>query len=357
MSAWLAQLELADSPWLIFSLSLLFALIMGRATPTLLRVVVFRFLPHSTIYSRVLQPNRYTVSQSATLLLLNLSLVWLETDYPSVRRFIAPFLDLATIASVAWTISGLLRQIIRVYGIEVIRRLGLNVDELILVLEATLNIIIATFALLTYAQARQFNLVGLVASLGIGGLALAFAAQKILEQLLSTLVLYLDRPFSTGEYIRLANGQLGRVESIGVRSTKIRATAKNTLLIVPNSNLISMEIENVSRAKKLMVMLYLDFDRELNTQETALVREIIYESASTVFGIDPNSTTITYLPQADHTRARITFFILGSSEGSLALRKRLLELANETVGQKLRQLNIRFSMEDPTVYVESPITI
>lgn len=304
MPAWLAQLELADSPLLVFGLSLLFALILGRATPTLLRVLVFRFLPHSEIYSRVLQPNRTTVSQTATLLLISLSLVWLDTDYPSVRRFVAPFLDLATIASVAWTISSLLRQIIRVYGIDVIRRLGLNVDELILVLEATLNIIIATFALLAYAQARQFNLVGLVASLGIGGLAIAFAAQKILEQLLSTLVLYLDRPFSPGEYIRLANGQLGRVESIGIRSTKIRATAKNTLLVVPNSNLINMEIENVSRAKKLMVMLYLDFDRELNTQETALVREIIFESASSVFGIDPNSTNITYLNE--HSRARIT---------------------------------------------------
>ena len=63
-----------------------------------------------------------------------------------------------------------------------------------------------------------------------GCLAIAFAAQKTLEQLLGTCVLYLDRPFIPGEYIRLPSGLFGRVESIGLRSTKIRTAAKSTLI-------------------------------------------------------------------------------------------------------------------------------
>ncbi len=54
---------------------------------------------------------------------------------------------------------------------------------------------------LIFAEIHQINLIGLFASLGIGGLAIAFAAQKTLEQLLGTVVLYLDRPYLPGEYI------------------------------------------------------------------------------------------------------------------------------------------------------------
>ena len=55
--------------------------------------------------------------------------------------------------------------------------------------------------------------------------------------------------------------------------------------------------------------------------------------------------------------ARITFFILGSSENSLELRKRLLELANEKISKKLKSYEIEFTMEEPTIYVDSPITL
>jgi hypothetical protein len=56
-------------------------------------------------------------------------------------------------------------------------------------------------------------------------------------------------------------------------------------------------------------------------------------------------------------RARVTFFILGSSESSIELRKRLLELANDTIAKKLDSYGIHFDMQDPTVYVESPVTL
>ncbi len=57
------------------------------------------------------------------------------------------------------------------------------------------------------------------------------------------------------------------------------------------------------------------------------------------------------------SRARITFFILGSSENSLQLRKRLLELANEKISQKLKSYHIEFTMEEPTIYLDSLVTL
>ena len=95
-------------------------------------------------------------------------------------------------------ISGLFRNFIRVYGIELIRKLGFEIDELVLVFETIANIIIGFIVATAFAQSQNINLVGLIAGLGIGGIAVAFAAQKTLEQILGTIVIYLDRPFIAG---------------------------------------------------------------------------------------------------------------------------------------------------------------
>jgi small-conductance mechanosensitive channel len=235
---------------------------------------------------------------------------------------------------------------------------------MLLVAETIANVLIGFFAVLAFAKDR-FDLLGLMAGLGLGGLAIAFAAQKTLEQLLGTIVLYLDRPFIPGEYIRLMrspnlpDGLYGRVESIGLRSSKIRTPGKSTLVIISNSILASLEIENITRGKKLMVLLYLDFSKILSDSEQALVQQVIMESTDSLFGIDPGSTNITLTQNTEKqtSRARITFFILGSTENSVRLRKRLLELANETIANQLIQHDIQFKMQEPTIYVESPIPI
>lgn len=366
----LVQIELLTIPNLvIFGIAVLLSLLVGRYTPALVGLLLNRFSPQQSnpIARYFIHPLRGAFKLAGTLLLISLSMVWLRDDYPDLYRFFRPFVDLATIASVAWLISRLFRQGVRIYGIDLLRRLGREVDELLLVFETLVNVVIGFIAVLVFAQSQNFNLIGLIASLGIGGVAVGLAAQSILEQLLSTIVIYLDRPFIPGEYIRLRNGQLCRVESVGLRSTKIRTAAKSTLIIVPNSILVKEEIENVSRAKKVMVLLYLDFLRSLSEEDAALVKQVVTESTNSLFGIDPGSTSISFSggsidgngsnSRFSANRARVTFFILGSNDNSIQLRKRLLELANDRVAEKLRQYSIEFTVQDPTIYVESPVTL
>jgi small-conductance mechanosensitive channel len=344
---------------------ILLSLIVGRYTPTLVRFIIQRFSPQQVtkIYDSLIEPIRKLFIIAGTLILFSLSLKVIR-EYEAIYNFLQFFMDLAVTISVAWLASRFFRQFVRVYGIELIRKLGRDVEELLLVLETLVNVIIGFIAVLAFAQGR-FDLVGLMAGLGIGGLAIAFAAQKTLEQLLGTIVLYLDRPFVPGEYIRLQKSQqipeglFGRVESIGLRSTKIRTVAKSTLFIVPNSILANLEIENITRGKKVMVLLYLDFTEFLEEREQVLVQQVITESTDSLFGIDPGSTNIDLInpEEKQATRARVTFFILGSSENSIQLRKRLLELANEKISKKLMKSGIKFTIQDPTIYVESPVTI
>lgn len=346
---------------LIFAVFIALSLLLGRYTPGIVKLIIHRVAPNKVgeIYDNLIDPVKGPFRWAGTFILISFSMVWIEESFSLLYDFFQPFLDLAVIVSVAWLASRLFRQIIRIYGIELLRSWGREVDELLLVFETLANVIIGLFAVLAFAQSQNFNLVGLIASLGIGGLAIAFAAQKILEQLLSTIVLYLDRPFVPGEYIRLSDGQLGRVESIGLRSTKIRTAAKSTLMVLPNSILVNVEIENVTRAKKVMVLLYLDFLQPLTEQDAALVKQVITRSTDSLFGIDPGSTSISFTSHNGQAmqRVRVTFFILGSSENSIQLRKRLLELANDNISKQLLKYGIEFTIQDPTIYVESPVTI
>ncbi|MEH2195107.1 MAG: mechanosensitive ion channel domain-containing protein [Nostoc sp.] len=348
----------------IFLFCVFLSILIGKYTPLLLKKVIQRISPVgiSKIYASLIDPLESTLKIAGTLILISVCLNFLE-KYTGFYYFLKFFLNLGVIVSLGVLSSNLFRQLLRVYGIVLLRKIGLEIDELLLVFETLANVMIGFISALAFAQSQNINLIGLLAGLGIGGLAVAFAAQKTLEQILGTIVLYLDRPFSPGEYIRVNLSSQGilfaRVEAIGLRSTRLRTAGKNTLVIVPNSTLANTDIENITRGKKVMVMLYLDFTRSLEKAEQALVEKVVKESTNTLFGIDPGSTKINIFNREGNSgvRARVSFFILGSNENSIDFRKRLLELANQAISRKLSGYGIEFTIQESTLYVESHITI
>ncbi|MGA0198988.1 MAG: mechanosensitive ion channel family protein, partial [Prochlorotrichaceae cyanobacterium] len=283
--------------------------------------------------------------------------------YQSLYELLQFFAYLALTIATAWFLSRLVQQIIRTYILSLMRNLGQEANDLILVFETFANIIIGFFASVTFAQSQNLNLIALLAGLGIGGIALAFAAQETLSQLIGTIVIYLDRPYRPGEYIRVnfnVNDEdvYARVESIGIRSTKLRVVAKNTLVIAPNSVMSTKDIENISRGTKVMVLFYVDFQRQLLASEQELVKQIVQSATDQSFGIDPGSTLISIAPtdQHDGTRLRVSFFILGASEEALGLRKQTLEVMSKTIAKEFSQYDFDFDMHEPSLYVNSPVT-
>jgi small-conductance mechanosensitive channel len=88
------------------------------------------------------------------------------------------------------------------------------------------------------------NVTGLVAGLGVGGIAIGLAAQGIFADLFAALAIIFDRPLSKGDAISF-EGNSGTIEAIGLKSTRIR-TYTGELMIVANKNLLDKEILNVT---------------------------------------------------------------------------------------------------------------
>ncbi|HIK33585.1 MAG TPA: mechanosensitive ion channel [Oscillatoriales cyanobacterium M59_W2019_021] len=263
-----------------------------------------------------------------------------------------------SIISFGWR---LIYQLFDVYLLKLVVQSGSKINELLNFGKIVANGIFIVVSIFIFLQSHNINLLGLIASLGIGGLAVAFAAQKTLEQLLGGIVLYLDKPFTIDDYVSLPDGTFGRIESIGLRSTKIRLSGKGTLAIVPNNALTQMTIENLTGAKKVIAIVYLNFYRLLPEDEKSLIRQVVIQGTIDIFGIDSRNTEVEFrnIPYLDGeiTQAQIAFFILGSGNVSMELRRQVLDLANQNINQTLVEHGIEFEIEDSTIYVDSPITI
>lgn len=109
--------------------------------------------------------------------------------------------------------------------------------------------VVLAFTTLAALQNFGFNVTGLIAGLGIGGLAVALAAQKTLENLFGGLTLIADQPVRVGDFCRFSD-KIGTVEDIGLRSTRIR-TLDRTVVSVPNSEFTNMQLENFTRRDRI----------------------------------------------------------------------------------------------------------
>ncbi len=135
--------------------------------------------------------------------------------------------------------------------------LGLSIQEWGKTTETELNNQLAPFAskalkatvvvigTLIVLQNLGVNVTALLAGLGIGGVALAFAAQDTVANIFGTITILLDSPFKRGDHIKIAETE-GFVENIGFRSTQIR-TLYNSLVTLPNSVVAKEKIDNLSK--------------------------------------------------------------------------------------------------------------
>lgn len=337
--------------------------ITSRFIPALFRTLFERLQGSATIYAEVIEPNQTLLATALSLSAADLLITAFFAETKAFNLVGIP-LSLAVSGLTIWLLFRLSKLFFDVYLLNDAVREGRKISSEILTLGKVISIGGGAITVaIIFGQTHQFNVVGLIASLGVGGLALAFAAQKTLEQILGSVVLYIDRPFVIDDYIGLPDGTFGQVESIGLRSTKIRTSGKGTLVIVPNNMLTQITIENFTGAKKVMSIIYLRFYRAIANDERALIRQVILESTQNIFGIDSRSTDITFTEpnkaanRTPETRAQVTFFILGSGEVSMDLRGQLLDIASRNVAQRLKEFGIAFDIEEQRINVDSPITI
>ncbi|MGI9519045.1 MAG: mechanosensitive ion channel family protein [Pirellulaceae bacterium] len=162
---------------------------------------------------------------------------------------------------------------------------GLDAN-LIRIVCRVLGIVAAVVVLLEGGRYLGFPLTTLIASAGIGGLAIALSAQGLIKGLFGTVTILLDKPYRVGQRI-LVGEHDGVVEEIGLRSTKLRALDKR-LICIPNDQMADARIVNVGDynrlRRKTTIRIPLDTPRNQVADAVSSIREVLEDHD----GMDPN---------------------------------------------------------------------
>jgi len=140
------------------------------------------------------------------------------------------------------------------------------------------KLMILLLATLIWLANTGIDITTLLAGLGVGGIALALALQKPIEDLLGAVSIYSQQPIITGDLCKYG-GILGRIEEIGLRTTRIR-TLNNTLVSVPNCLIAHGAIENYSAREKMLYHPELPLRYDTSAEQMQAIIAAIHELAS-----------------------------------------------------------------------------
>ena len=157
-------------------------------------------------------------------------------------RTAALYLSAAWLAVVAFSVLGE-----AIVGSEHLTIRSLD-DQLIRLGARLIGILAAAAILISGGDELGFPAYSVLAGLGVGGLAVALAAQSTVANLIGSLLIALEKPFRIGQYVRIGTSE-GTVEDVGFRSTRIR-TPDNSLLSIPSGTVVNSTVENLGVRNK-----------------------------------------------------------------------------------------------------------
>jgi MscS family membrane protein len=190
--------------------------------------------------------------------------------------------------------------------------------------ESLLTALVVIAAIVATLGILGFNLTTMLAGLGIGGIAIAFAAQKTLENLFGGVSVLADEVIRVGDYCRFGD-RSGTVEDISLRSTRVRTDAR-TELSIPNGALATMNIENFTRRDKIQFNPVLAIRCETSADQLryllAEIRRMLYEHPK----VESDSANIRFANfDSSALRLEISSYVLTrDSNEFMAIREDLL---------------------------------
>jgi MscS family membrane protein len=204
------------------------------------------------------------------------------------------------IIAVVWVLLGFVDLIM--FGIaERMRKQG-RADAVVLLRPATtlFKLTLIFIGIVTWLDNIGYEVTTLLAGLGIGGVAVAFAAQRTLENLIGSITIYSSQPVHVGDFCKFGN-TLGVVEEIGLRATQLR-TLERTVVHIPNAKFSTDVIENLTQRDKILYRTRLRLSLQTTARQMQDVLEGIRELINKHEMIDEESSRVRFLEFGEYAQ-------------------------------------------------------
>lgn len=203
----------------------------------------------------------------------------LTFESETLAAFIGNAITAAITLSVAWLIARLLDSLIKEYVLPLTEKTESTLDDQLLpILRKGVKLGVWTVGIIVALNNAGYNVGALLAGLGVGGLALAIAAQDTVGNVFGGATIFADRPFVIGDRVR-AGGFDGVILEIGIRSTRLE-TRDGAIVTMPNSKFTTSAVENVTAGKGRRIVLNLGLTYDTTPEQMERAQEILRDIAA-----------------------------------------------------------------------------
>lgn len=197
-----------------------------------------------------------------------------------------------------------------------------------------------------------YNVSGILATIGLGGAALAFASKDTIANLFGTLMIMLDRPFKVGDWIIVGNKVDGDVEAIGLRSTKVRTWPK-TVISIPNGVLANEYVNNWSRMPKRRVKQYVGISYEATAEDmegiVADIKQLLKEDE----GVQQEFMLVTFTDFGESSLDILVYYFTKSTAWVPHMEVR--ERMNCKIMRAIQKRGLSIAFPARTLYMDGPV--
>jgi MscS family membrane protein len=239
LADWVGMFGLAMAGWLVS------VILAGTTTRVLGQILTRR---GRVLDERIVRVVRGPVRLALAVLVFAIGRRYLALDLP-VQDLLRSLERLLWIVATAWLVFRLIDTAVIGLRIRAEQRGNVGVLPVLPPLQRIAKLLIVAIGALGVLSSLGINVTTAVAGLGVGGIALALAAQKSIEHLFGGVSLFADQPVRVGDFFRYGD-QVGTVEEIGLRSTRVR-TLDRTVVTIPNGEFSNLRLENYARRDRM----------------------------------------------------------------------------------------------------------
>jgi small-conductance mechanosensitive channel len=207
-----------------------------------------------------------------------------------------------------------------------------------------IKIVVWIIAFLFILDNLNIQITGLITGLGIGGVAIAFAAQNILTDLFNYFTIFFDKPFDIGDFI-ITGEYKGTIEHIGIKTTRIRSLSGEQL-IISNTDLVNSRINNYKRMKQRRINFSFGLTYDTPLEKLKKVPGIVEEIIKSIDKTEFDRTFFTEFA-ASSLLFQVVYFV---KDSDYKIYQGIQQQINFQLKEKLEELGLSFAFPTQTIH-------
>jgi MscS family membrane protein len=255
--------------------------------------------------------------------------------------------EVPVVVALAWITIRLTDGLIETYMMEYAEATESKLDdELVPIVSRMANIAIASIAGVVILDTVGYDVTAIIASLGIGGVAIAFASRKTMADVFGGAHVLSTKPFVVDDIVEIGD-TAGTVEEIGLRTTRIRDFDGRTITL-PNSTIADAEVKNITSEPTRRVKTFIGLTYDTTPAEMDEALALIEETINGVDGVDSERTGAWFWEYEDRAmRVRIEYYIR-----ALDRWKEVRDTVNRDLQQALADAGYELAVPTTAIQIE-----